>query len=325
MSGCPTRTSSSTSGRSAAFAACAEVETPVFAYAGNPDHYSIAARLKHPGSSGFPTATLRNRAQAPLWQGARTVASRTRGRAARRPVRIASSPTPTSTRHGPPARVLSPEHVAEARRGARRRCRADGNDRRQHRGAVRHREHVRRAGSSARRCCRQLDRLLGDDYEVHLYGTGHFSGGSPRPDAPASRTAASSTTSTRSFRSAKVFLLANNANPDFVVGHTRVLHAWSLGSCLVAHANMATRDARDRARRERAARRGPAAESPSTSRPRARDDALRARIAEGGRAHVGAASSRPEVVGKGLDRRIESYLRLGSASPAGRRPTPARR
>ena len=40
-------------------------------------------------------------------------------------------------------------------------------------------------------------------------------------------------------RAAKVFLMTNNTNPDFIVGHTRILHVWSLQMCLVAHRNMA--------------------------------------------------------------------------------------
>jgi glycosyl transferase family 1 len=39
--------------------------------------------------------------------------------------------------------------------------------------------------------------------------------------------------------SSRVFLLANNSCPDFVGGHTRILHAWSLNAPLVAHANIA--------------------------------------------------------------------------------------
>jgi glycosyltransferase involved in cell wall biosynthesis len=40
-------------------------------------------------------------------------------------------------------------------------------------------------------------------------------------------------------RAAKVFLIANDNHPDHVVGHTRILHAWSVGSALVGHRNTA--------------------------------------------------------------------------------------
>ena len=38
--------------------------------------------------------------------------------------------------------------------------------------------------------------------------------------------------------SAPVFLCLNNATP-FKVGHTRYLHAWTLGSCVIAHRDAA--------------------------------------------------------------------------------------
>ena len=53
---------------SAAFPACADVTRPVFAYAGNPDHYSMAARLKHPDLFDIPQETLRNRTKLALWR-----------------------------------------------------------------------------------------------------------------------------------------------------------------------------------------------------------------------------------------------------------------
>jgi hypothetical protein len=55
---------------SAAFAACSEVRKPVFAYAGNPDHYSMAARLEHPELFDVPRATARNRLKLRLWRAA---------------------------------------------------------------------------------------------------------------------------------------------------------------------------------------------------------------------------------------------------------------
>ena len=39
--------------------------------------------------------------------------------------------------------------------------------------------------------------------------------------------------------SSPVFLNVNNNCADFIVGHTRFLHAWSLGACVVAHENSA--------------------------------------------------------------------------------------
>ena len=92
----------------------------------------------------------------------------------------------------------------------------------------------------AREVLPALDRLLGDDYTVQLFGAGRFA-------EPVARELEHPHVVNRGFvddidaelQRAKVFLLCNNGNPDFVVGHTRILHAWSVGSCLVAHTNMA--------------------------------------------------------------------------------------
>ena len=55
-----------------------------------------------------------------------------------------------------------------------------------------------------------------------------------------------------------------------------------------------------------------------------RDETLRRRIIEGGR-RTWEREFRPEVVVERIVRRVESDLRLGSASPAAARPTPAPR
>jgi glycosyltransferase involved in cell wall biosynthesis len=85
-----------------------------------------------------------------------------------------------------------------------------------------------------------LDRRLRERYSVHVYGAG-------RPTSKVAAALEHPRVQVRGFvddidaelRSAKLFLLMNNNNPDFIAGHTRVLHVWSLGCCLVAHRNMA--------------------------------------------------------------------------------------
>ena len=113
---------------SAAFGACAEVETPVFAYAGNPDHYSMAARLKHPELFAIPQRTLRNRLKLMLWRRAYRQL-RGRRRAARAPLDVdrlrVRAERRLLHREGPPARVLPPEHVAASSPGERARGGAD--------------------------------------------------------------------------------------------------------------------------------------------------------------------------------------------------------
>jgi glycosyltransferase involved in cell wall biosynthesis len=39
------------------------------------------------------------------------------------------------------------------------------------------------------------------------------------------------------FRSASAFLVLTNVNADFLVGNTRILLAWALGTCVIMHEN----------------------------------------------------------------------------------------
>ncbi|MBA3753859.1 MAG: glycosyltransferase family 4 protein, partial [Nitrospira sp.] len=39
------------------------------------------------------------------------------------------------------------------------------------------------------------------------------------------------------FRSAAAFLVLTNVNADFLVGNTRILLAWTLGTCVIMHEN----------------------------------------------------------------------------------------
>ena len=94
-------------------------------------------------------------------------------------------------------------------------------------------------------------------------------------------------------QAAKVFLLCNNSHPDYVVGHTRILHAWSLGSCLVAHLGMA-RAMPEIVHGENALLGSPARSSRSTSLPSAATTSCAAGSSreEGG---PGNASSEPRT------------------------------
>jgi hypothetical protein len=137
----------------------------------------------------------------------------------------------------------------------------------------------------AREILPELDRRLGGDYSVHLYGAGQLA----RPVAEALLPHPHVVNDgfvddiDVELLSAKVFLLANNNDPDFVVGHTRILHAWSLGSCLVAHRNMAL--AMPEIVHEENALLGETGAEIAEQVVRAlEDEDLRRRIGEGGRA-----------------------------------------
>ena len=81
--------------------------------------------------------------------------------------------------------------------------------------------------------------LTGTSYEIHILGAGE-------PHPAAAKELAVPELLWRGFvddidaelSAATVFLCVNNAT-DFKVGHTRYLHAWSLGTCVVAHRDAA--------------------------------------------------------------------------------------
>lgn len=315
---------------SAAFGACAEVEAPVFAYAGNPDHYSMAARLKHPELFGVPQRTLRNRVKLALWRRAYDRFEDVVVRLALRSTWIGCVSAPNAdyySRHGHPrafyVQNMWPQLAQQAEAPEPAENRIVGNL-----GGQYATGNTFGARLLAREVLPALDRLLGEDYTVHLYGAGRFA-------EPVARELEHPRVVNRGFvddidaelQSAKVFLLCNNSNPDFVVGHTRILHAWSVGSCLVAHTNMA-RAMPEIVHGENALLGSTGAELAGHVAAACEDAELRHAIVEGGR-KTWEGDFRPEIVVERIVRRIEAdlerVLRPGSALPAAARPTPARR
>ena len=311
---------------SAAFGACAEVDVPVFAYAGNPDHYSMAARLKHPELFGIPTRTLRNRVKLALWRRAYRQFEHVVVQLALRSTWIGCASAPNAdyyTRMGHPRAFylqnMWPQLTEAGEAPEPTENRIVGNL-----GGQYATGNTFGARLLAREVLPALDRLLGDDYTVQLFGAGRFA-------EPVARELGHPHVVNRGFvddidaelQRAKVFLLCNNGNPDFVVGHTRILHAWSVGSCLVAHTNMAVAMP-EIVHGENALLGATGEEIAEHVATVCRDPELRRRIVAGGRETWGR-EFRPEVVVDRIVRRIEADLRPGSASPAAARPTPARR
>lgn len=311
---------------SAAFAACAEVDAPVFAYAGNPDHYSMAARLKHPDLFGIPRKTLRNRVKLVLWRRAYRCFEDVVVRLALRSTWIGCASAPNAdyfTAKGHPRAFylqnMWPDLGGGPSVSEPRANRIVGNLGGQY-----------ATGNTfggwllATEVLPALDRLLGDDYSVHLYGAGSFAPTVVRAlDHPRVQNHGFVDDIDTELRAAKVFLLCNNASPDFVVGHTRILHAWSIGSCLVAHVNMA--QAMPEIRHGENALLGSTGEELAEHVVAAcSDEGLRGRIVEGGR-RTWEREFQPRVVVDRIVRRIEADLRPGSATPAAARPTPVRR
>ncbi len=300
---------------SAAFGACAEVERPVFAYAGNPDYYSMAARLKHPGLFDIPRTTLRNRAKLRLWRSAYRRFQEVNVELAGRATWVGCVSAPNAAfyaAHGHPNAFYVQNMWPRLESSAAAVEPGDDNRIVGNLGGQYATGNTFGLWFLGRRILPELDRRLGDDYTVHLYGAGRLA-------PPAARAVDHPRVVNRGFvddidvelRSAKVFLLANNWNPDFVVGHTRILHAWSLGSCLVAHRNMAVAMP-EIVHGENALLGGSAEEMAEHVVTALRDEGLRRAIVEGGRRTFEREFLPATVVGRVL-RHVETGVQ--SARP----------
>jgi len=85
----------------------------------------------------------------------------------------------------------------------------------------------------------RLDRRLGGDYEIHLYGGGRLPADlAAKLDRPTVRNIGFVDDVDRALMAAPVFLCLNNATP-YKVNQSRYMHIWSLGGCIVAHGDVA--------------------------------------------------------------------------------------
>lgn len=226
---------------SPALAACADVERPVFAYYGNPDHRAMSARLKHPELFDVPLETIKNRARVKLLKLANERQKQANVElmaSATWSANVCATDAEFFADHGHPDAFYiqnmwaksdldlptpEPENKLVGNMGG---LYATGN--------------TFGMWFLATEVLPALDRHLGTSYSVHIYGAG-------KPTTKVRAALEHPRVRIRGFvddinaelRSAKVFLLMNNNNRDFIAGHTRVLHVWSLGCCLVAHRNMA--------------------------------------------------------------------------------------
>lgn len=227
----------------ASLAACSAVEQPVFAYYGNPDHVSVEARLKNPEIFSIPRSTLRNRARIGLTMAASAGRKRAHVRLMRTCTWVGCVTAPHVDfwhRHGQPGafyvRNMWPPADLEAI------APAGPPEQNKIAGSI---GGLYGTGNSfglfflGREIVPALERRLGDRFTVHVYGAGSPSPAVARAlDHPRLRRRGYVDDIDGELRSCAVFLLANNNNPDFLGGFTRVLHAWSLESCLVAHRNI---------------------------------------------------------------------------------------
>jgi glycosyltransferase involved in cell wall biosynthesis len=85
-----------------------------------------------------------------------------------------------------------------------------------------------------------LERRSGDQLTIDICGTGKPSSAIARGlDRPNIRLRGWVEDIDREILASPLFLNLNNNCEDFIVGHTRFLHAWSLGACVIGHRNSA--------------------------------------------------------------------------------------
>jgi hypothetical protein len=222
-----------------ALAACSRVDPPVFAYYGNPDHKPFAARLAHPALFDLRRASAEDRLRLHL-------AGRANGRRLEANVQLMEScryagnvcalDADFYAEHGHPNAFYIQNMWSENEPGS-----PDSDD-----VIVGSIGNVGATGNTfglhylGTEIVPALERMRGSAFTVLVCGGGTPTSAVDRAlDRPSIRRLGWVDDIDATIRSAKVFLLANNNHPDFLVGHTRVLHAWSLGACVVAHTGMA--------------------------------------------------------------------------------------
>ncbi len=285
----------------AALGACATSPAPVFAYYGNPDHKPIEARLRHPDLFGVPYGRLQL-AAARLANARRKRVNVALMRTARWAANVCAVDAEFFAHEGHPdafyiQNMWPSEPVSALRDVPQERNKIVGNL-----GGLYATGNTFGLWFLAREIVPALERRLGEDFSVHVFGAG-------QPHEPVARVLAHPRIAVRGFvddidselLSSQVFVLANNNDPDFVVGHTRILHAWSLGVCLIAHRNTAL--AMPEVEHDVNALLGETGDEIADLVVRAlEDDALRRRIGEGGRQTLTREFLPQVVLGRVLDR-----------------------
>ncbi len=283
--------------------AAAEAACPVFTYYGNPDHKPLEARLTHPDLFEIPHRTPRQRL------------SRALGLAAVRRLRRANRTLMLRSRFVGNVTSLDADYWREQGHPD-----AFYLQNMWHRpparppfGAVRDRIVGSIGGLYAtgntfgmmflgRELAPALERRLGCRAAIDIYGAGE-----PTDQVAAALARPSITRHgfvddiDAEIATSKVFLLANNADPSFIGGHTRILHAWSLGSCLVAHSNISLAMP-EVVHGENALLGADAEELAELIAEALDDDDLRARLAAGGRATFEREFTPEVVVARVLER-----------------------
>ncbi len=218
---------------------------PKFVYYGNPDHLPMQARLRHPDLFNLPTASLKDR----LWLWFERIRNERRKRLNIRMMN-ACEVTANNSRldaefyrdHGHPhsiylqnmwptvdrtPRPVSPDQQLRPIKiiGSVGNLGATGNT-----FALTYlgRELLPRLAA----------RFKQRPFEIHLLGKGTPSAASAAAlKDPRVKIRGWVEDINEEFRSAASFLVLTNVNADFLVGNTRILLAWALGTCVIMHEN----------------------------------------------------------------------------------------
>lgn len=219
---------------------------PKFVYYGNPDHLPPQARYRHPDLFGIPRASLRdrllflfrkleNRRRASLNVKMMKACEVTANNSVLDAKYYAAQGHPRSIylQNMWPAEELSIESEAKqtARDGPIKIIGSVGNL-----GATGNTFALDYLGRKL--LPRLTERMQGRDFEIHLLGKGTVSPCVARYLTDRRFKFRGWAEDIREeFRSAAAFLVLTNVSPDFLVGNTRILLAWTLRTCVIMHEN----------------------------------------------------------------------------------------
>ncbi|OGV72788.1 MAG: hypothetical protein A3K19_28325 [Lentisphaerae bacterium RIFOXYB12_FULL_65_16] len=214
-----------------------------FAYYGNPDHLPTAARLKHPGIAGIPCRTLTDKlkfhsARLQNWRRKRLhlwMMNQTEVTANNSVLDV-----DYYRRHGHPRSIYiqnmwpslsTPLAGREPDADVIRIIGSVGNL-----GATGNSFGLHYIGKELMPRLRQ--RADGRRVEMHIIGRGTPRPGvAPHLDQEGIVLRGWVEDINQELRNCHAFLVMTNANPDFLVGNTRILLAWALRTCVIMHAN----------------------------------------------------------------------------------------
>ncbi|MGC3976524.1 MAG: glycosyltransferase family 4 protein [Nitrospira sp.] len=219
---------------------------PKFVYYGNPDHLPMQARLRHPDLFSLPTASLKDR----LWLGFERLRNERRKQLNIRMMN-ACEVTANNSRldaqfyrdHGHPNSIYLQNMWPPVNQTPRAVALSDSPPR-----PIKIIGSVGNLGATGNTFAltylgrellpRLAVRFKDRPFEVHLLGKGTPSAASAAAlKDPRVKIRGWVEDINEEFRSASSFLVLTNVSADFLVGNTRILLAWALGTCVIMHEN----------------------------------------------------------------------------------------